>query len=413
MNCAEHVAKLRQLWVVLPMAIGACISHKGEPEITGLSASSDNSSSTSVADGESCGDAKPAAGVYCFEQHDVPSILAPAIVVGATFVADEPPRLAVFSLVGPSTIVRWENGSPVTNHHLPAVTAAGGMRAFAFDVQGTPEPELIFTHPTGASFAPNAAGMLQERLPLGFPESAFVEPGLVFPFDLGGDGQADYVKGAGKRLRLWQGQVGDLKEDPLLEFPVPGCELLLGMAAGDFNNDGLADLAYYGAASSDGDPGCLDIATHGVGILLQTESGGLSAMTMLSTGMHTYSEVRVADFDGDDADDVAVLGSEDALLLFRSLGTGAFAPPVSLAEVVSYAVGDLDGDGAAECVILKKDHSVVILDEAFGEPVVTPMPNLTGSPLATVDLNLDGVDDIAFRWQGVEAPSLALAISNP
>jgi len=403
---------LGRLWV-MPMAIVACMTHKGEPGITGLSTGSGSSSGTSEAGGEACGDGKPAPGVYCFEQHDVPSIVGPAIVVGAEFVVQEPPRLAVFSLVGPSTIVRWENGSVVVSTDLPSVTPAAGMQVFAADVQGTPEPELVFTYPTGASFAPNAGGVLQERVSLGFPESAFVEPGMAFPFDLEADGQVDYAKGAGQRLRLWRGQVGNLEEDPLLEFPVPGCSRLSGIAAGDFNNDGLADLAYNGLATTDGDSGCVDVATHGVAILLQTESGGLSAKPTLSTGQHTYSEVRVADFDGDDADDVAVLGNEDALLLFRSLGTGAFAPPVSLTEVVSYAVGDLDGDGAAECVILRKDRSVVVMDEIFGEPVVTPMPNLTGSPLGTVDLNLDGVDDIAFRWEGVEALSLALAISSP
>lgn len=68
---------------------------------------------------------------------------------------------------------------------------------------------------------------------------------------------------------------------------MPECELLLGMAASDFNGDGLADLAYNGAASSD--PDCLDKATQSVGVLIQAESGELLAIQTLSTGTHSYS----------------------------------------------------------------------------------------------------------------------------
>lgn len=303
-----------------------------------------------------------------------------------------------------------ESGAPKFSSLLPEWSPAAGTHAVAADVQGSQAPEIVFTHLWGVSLAPNNGEALGAVVPVGLPDEASLEPGNAFPLDLG-DSTA-YLKGSRETLRLWRPALDTWKADGV-EFPVPGCGVLTELAQGDFNADGLTDVAYIGSSDTDHDAeACSGPLKHGVAVLLQTEVGQLQAMPTLSTGKHKYLRVATGDLDGDGASDIAALTDSDQVLLFRSLTDGAFAPPVAIGDTRRFALADVDGDEVRECVLSAVDYTVSIADHVFGELTLTKMPTLSGIPLGATDLNQDGVDDIAFLWAGVDAPTLALAPSS-
>ncbi|HEY0134149.1 MAG TPA: VCBS repeat-containing protein [Nannocystis sp.] len=360
-----------------------------------------------------CADGEPSPGEFCFDFHDTPEVIAPILVSGARFATELPPAIAVFSAGNTATLVRWDNDQTEVTPLIPKISPASYVRALPVDVQDSEEPELVISHLWGASLSPNLAGELQALVPVGFPEEAFGLPGLSVPVDLDGDKKPEYIKGAGKKLELWRKPLDTWVKDPSFGFEVPGCKFLADFALGDFNDDGFADLAYIGAADADGDADCASASAQGIAILLRTEPGGFVAAPAISTGAHAYRNVKAGDFDADGRDDIASLGSNDELLLFRSTGDGEFASPLILGGVLSFVVGNLDGDSASECLLNRKGQGVVIIDRIFAATTEMPAPNLLGHPLAAIDLNHDGVDDIAFLWEGLEAPSLGIAISTP
>lgn len=362
---------------------------------------------------EDCGDAQTVPDIYCFDFMDVPSVVAPKHVVGARFVEASPTRFAVFAAGGNSTMLAWENGTLSTAPLLSGISPAADTHVTAADVRGSALPDLVFTHLWGASVAPNEAGNFGALIPAGLPEAAFAEAGNTFPFDIGSDGQSEYLKGSGAELRLWRPTM-DAWEPDAEGFPVPGCKIVTDLALGDFNGDGRSDVAYIGSPDTDSNPdACADFSTHGVAILLQSEVGQLQQMPLVSTSQHKFYSVEARDFDGDGFFDVATLTGSKEVLLFRSKGDGTFQPPVTISNALAFALGDFDGDGDAECVFSGPENSIAIADHVFAQLSVTLLPGLTGIPLGTGDLNNDEVDDFALLWDGVDVPTLGLAISNP
>lgn len=113
-------------------------------------------------------------------------------------------------------------------------------------------------------------------------------------------------------------------------------------------------------------------------------------------------EIACGDFDGDGLADVAnVAGSE--LRVYRNLGTGALAAPVVLpagVEPVGLAAGDLDADGDLDLVAANRGDSTyrVYLGTGAGAFAAQPAVPLPGAPEDVVlgDWNGDGHLDAAF-----------------
>jgi hypothetical protein len=123
------------------------------------------------------------------------------------------------------------------------------------------------------------------------------------------------------------------------------------VAVGDFNGDGLADLAVADNAIYGGSPG--------VSVLLGKGTGRFQSAHLYAAGTHPAS-VAVGDFNADGRQDLAVVGWSGTHVLLGD-GHGGFpsAPggrlPVNLNFVTGYstgvAVGDFNGDGRPDLAV--------------------------------------------------------------
>ena len=117
------------------------------------------------------------------------------------------------------------------------------------------------------------------------------------------------------------------------------------LAMGDFNNDGIADLAVGAQADS----------AHSITVLLGNGTGGFASSSFGVAGQ--VEGLTAADFDGDGNIDLAaanVSGNTDLILLGN--GMGGFAAPVSFSSTATsgaagYAVAaDFTSDGTTDLV---------------------------------------------------------------
>jgi hypothetical protein len=164
----------------------------------------------------------------------------------------------------------------------------------------------------------------------------------------------------------------------------------------DLNGDRFADVVV--AHDGSGQPVY-------VTSFLGSASGELQQVGELGTDYVTTQGIAAGDFDGDGKADVAVAIGDNraALLVFRGLGTGAFAAPTALPTsspnpnasdgTSALAVGDLNGDGRDDIVVAcfeLTNRLVVRLSTGagFADPVLVPLPSPVDVALG--DLNGDG-----------------------
>jgi phosphoribosylcarboxyaminoimidazole (NCAIR) mutase len=164
------------------------------------------------------------------------------------------------------------------------------------------------------------------------------------------------------------------------------------VALGDFNADGMVDLAVTNSGSGS------------VGILLGTGSG-FSTPTTFGTGGNTPQGITVADFNADGKLDLAVAnyGSNTVSVLLGS-GNGTFATATAFNTTGSYpsrvVSGDFNGDGKLDLAVINSTSTgtVSILlgvgNGSFG--TATPISTI-GYLLGIVasDFNSDGILDLA------------------
>jgi hypothetical protein len=182
-----------------------------------------------------------------------------------------------------------------------------------------------------------------------------------------------------------------------------------GLAAGDLDGDGRADLAHAGSS--------------GIEVLLSRESGGSTAfVTKVVRPDGSFDDLRLADVDADGDLDLVVARSSttDSIEAYRNDGTGAF--PASASRATTYprppnlhnphtlATGDCDGDGVPDAALtsVRGNQGVLWVFRGLGdgsfELVHQTLDGLhdgarglyapTGVVLA--DLDRDGRDDLVL-----------------
>jgi len=176
------------------------------------------------------------------------------------------------------------------------------------------------------------------------------------------------------------------------------------VAVGDFNGDGIADLAV------------VEVDHNTVAILLGKPGGTFAPAVFYDTG-NQPDAVAVGDFNGDDRQDLAIAnrncrsvsfcGANGSISILPGNGDGTFAARTDLAsgtQPVSLAVGDFNNDGRADLAAGNGDlNSLTVLlgngDGTFQTPVVysTSAPAVA---LAAADFNGDGRLDLAVAASG-------------
>jgi Bacterial Ig-like domain (group 3)/FG-GAP-like repeat len=168
------------------------------------------------------------------------------------------------------------------------------------------------------------------------------------------------------------------------------------MAVGDFNHDGNADLV----ETSEGDNQVFILLGHGDGTFSP------AAGSPISVGNFPEA-VRIGDFNNDGLLDLAVANSEDntvSILLGNGNGTfTAAGAPVPVGAFPFYlAVADFNGDGNADIAVSNEGDSTVSVlqgngDGTFTQAAGSPIPGFNYSPAQVVaaDFNRDGIPDLA------------------
>ncbi len=279
--------------------------------------------------------------------------------------------------------------SPVATGAGPTAVATGdfngdGIADLAVTNSGTANVSILLGDGSGG-FAPAP----------GSPLAGGPFPVAVATGDFNGDGIADLaVANSGNVIILLGDGSGGFT--PSAGSPVAQGSSPSGVAIGDFNGDGIADLAVSSASSS-----------TGVSILLGDGSGGFAPApgSPVAAGS-APAGVATGDFNGDGIADLAVANSSsnNVSILFGD-GSGGFAPapgsPVAAgSRPQGVAIGDFNGDGIADLAVPNETSNNVSILLGDGSGGFAPAP---GSPVAVGnspngvavgDFNGDGIADL-------------------
>lgn len=170
---------------------------------------------------------------------------------------------------------------------------------------------------------------------------------------------------------------------------------ITAVVPGDFNGDGTMDLALSG--------------TPGTEVWLQSNG----TFTMAST-FATTAQIIAADVDGDNDDDLVVLGIGGAFVQTGdpsgTIGAPAGTPFPSVSGSRIYATGDINGDGLEDLVVDDRSSGTLTIEVIYGDAttLLSPGPSLTvpsptlmgatGAVSSIQDMDADGRTDLLIIY---------------
>ncbi len=240
-------------------------------------------------------------------------------------------------------------------------------------------------------------------------------PFFVTTGDFNGDGVADLavVNPAGADLTILLGK-GDGTFNAV-SHPASG-GVPVSAAVGDFNSDGKMDLAVANYSASVTDPSTVTILLgNGDGTFTPTANSPVTGDDPLS--------IAVGDFNGDGVADLAVAnsyvdtGKPGSVTILLGDGLGDFTPtaasPATGFLPYSVAVGDFNGDGVADLVTsnVASNTATVLLGKGDGTFTEAAAPDAGSDPLfvAVGDFNGDGLADFAVANNNTNSIAVLLS----
>ena len=172
----------------------------------------------------------------------------------------------------------------------------------------------------------------------------------------------------------------------------------VSIAAGDFNSDGIPDLA---VANFQGGSG------GSVTVLLGNGDGTFSTKATIPMAGLFGVGVRAGDFNGDGIPDLAVqVNDSPFFLIFLGNGDGTFTagpafPTVAALDPESFAIADLNRDGIQDLAVVSNytyANASIFLgngDGSFSATTSKPTVGLNSQFIVAGDFNEDGIPDLA------------------
>ncbi|HZN77383.1 MAG TPA: VCBS repeat-containing protein [Micromonosporaceae bacterium] len=255
------------------------------------------------------------------------------------------------------------------------------------------------------------------QAPVNLPNTTHLDSPTVVATDINGDARLDVLVGhqigcftapcvVGRTISVMSGN-GDGTFQPAREVEVGTG--ISEIAVGDFNRDGLKDLAVAGDSAR-----LYLLHGAGDGTFVQQPTRVLTADTL---GVDA-TDVDIADLNGDAIQDlvvaIALNGSRTAVLLGSA--TGAFGQPFILTDPGLHvpqfiAVADYNLDGFQDLALALANGNSGLLqirngngNGTFQAPVNQQVPpsqsSIGGVAVLSAMLNSDGKPDIALAWGG-------------
>lgn len=234
-------------------------------------------------------------------------------------------------------------------------------------------------------------------------QAPFISSVEVHDFD--GDGDLDLLCGsAGAVTLFWVENLGSGNWSDMTVLAA-GSSNLSFLDAADLDGDGDLDLAYTAFQAG--------VGTRAEWRENTSVAGGplsFGPPHLLSTPAGRYTDLMIADLDGDGGPDV-VLADEtvDRVVMHRNLGGGSFAPKSQLAPGTGsvrpfhLAAADFDGDGDLDVYASERfDADVRLLINqgggSFSNYLFAYLGSGTINSLDAVDANGDGIDDLLISF---------------
>ncbi|GEM_PF-5616909 len=258
----------------------------------------------------------------------------------------------------------------------------------------------------------NGSGGFSSQSDLALPgdPGAATVSGSVVAADVNGDGITDLAvsnPGAGS-ISIFLGS-GDGSFTKIVQDVAVGA-MPKAMAVGDFKGGGSRnDLAVVNSGDNT------------VSILLNDGTGTMTVQGTVSTSpADAISAVAVGDVNGDDIDDIAISrSSAGKATVFRGNGVGTFAPGADISVgtlPVALVAADLDNDGIRDLAVLNSSDATVsiikgnrsgTLSTGNTLSITNPAdPALNPADIIALDLNRDGVPDLAVAGNGNNSVSV-------
>jgi len=344
----------------------------------------------------------------------LPVAKTPLLLAVADFNKDTNPDLVISNNGGGVVSELLGNGNgtfqtPRTFHVQQAIS----ISVADFNTDGN--PDMVVSNGNGQTSTSSTVALLLGDGTGNFNPAKQVpagrQPSGVLAGDFNHDGKADYITSNldANTISVVLGKGNGTFNDIGPDVPTNGDAFSAQIIAGDFNNDGITDLAQVNTGLS-------SQVGNSVSVLLGKSGGGFQAGKVTAVGRTNPTALAAGDVNNDGHLDLAVMTAGNGeefprLAILLGNGDGTFGAPhlfiPGSGSPISIALADVNGDGKLDAVIAENPPLVigsggvfVLLGDGqggFGSPKLIATIGLGQVRTVTAaDFNRDGKMDIAY-----------------